>query len=84
MRSLGEVNLNIKCSLLLYVQLEEATERLKGLTEFMKTSLGDKVEKVTVSSRLADSPCALVTSKFGWSAAQERIMKAQVRSAPCR
>lgn len=60
------------------VQLEEASESLKGLSEFMKETLGDRVEKVAISSRLSDSPCALVTSKFGWSAAQERIMKAQV------
>lgn len=46
----------------------------------MKEKLGNKVEKVAVSSRLAKSPCALVTSKFGWSAAQERLMKAQVSS----
>ena len=60
------------------MQTEAAAEKLKGLTEFVKGVLGEKVEKVVVSSRLADSPCALVTSKFGWSAAQERLMKAQV------
>lgn len=60
------------------LQAEEAATALKGLTDFMKEKLGSKVEKVAVSSRLSKSPCALVTSKFGWSAAQERLMKAQV------
>merc|ERR1711908_136645 len=37
----------------------------------------EKVEEVTVSSRMADSPCVLTTSEYGWSANMERIMKAQ-------
>ena len=62
----------------LCIQAEEQTEQLKSLTEFMTKVLGEKVEKVMVSQRLADSPCALVTSKFGYSANMERIMKTQV------
>ena len=60
------------------MQAEETSESYKGLAEFLQKTLGERVEKVVVSNRLADSPCALVTSKFGWSAYQERIMKSQV------
>jgi len=43
----------------------------------MKDVLGDKVEKVIVSSRIDESPCVLVTGEHGWTANMERIMKAQ-------
>merc|ERR1712032_977970 len=36
-----------------------------------------KLEEVVISSRMADSPCVLTTSEYGWSANMERIMKAQ-------
>ena len=57
--------------------LEEASKSLEGLTEAMKKVLGDSIEKVTVTNRLTDTPAVVVTSKFGWSANMERIMKAQ-------
>jgi heat shock protein beta len=56
---------------------KEIEEEYKALTDWMQGELAGKVEKVTVSKRLTDTPCVLVTSKFGWSANMERIMKAQ-------
>merc|ERR1712056_161090 len=61
----------------------------KPLTYWWKDSLTDltekgamkdagvKVEKVEISKRLTDSPVVVVTSQFGYSAQQEKVMKAQ-------
>merc|ERR1712193_343065 len=61
----------------------------KPLTDWWKDTLteltekgamkdaGVKVEKVEISKRLTDSPVVVVTSQFGYSAQQEKVMKAQ-------
>jgi len=53
-------------------------EKLTDLTEkgAMKDA-GVKIEAVTLSKRLTASPVVVVTSQFGYSAQQEKIMKAQ-------
>lgn len=59
-------------------QAEKDAEEFEDLCKWLSAAIGsEKVEKVVVSRRLEDSPCILVTSKFGWSANMERIMKAQ-------
>merc|ERR1711907_235238 len=60
---------------------KKKTEELKAeyepLCKLIKEVLGDKVEKVLIGTRIAESPVVLVTSEHGWSANMERIMKAQ-------
>merc|ERR1711970_844243 len=53
-------------------------EKLSDFTEkgAMKNA-GVKIESVSLSKRLTSSPVVVVTSQFGYSAQQEKIMKAQ-------
>merc|ERR1711970_580532 len=53
-------------------------EKLTDFTEkgAMKDA-GVKIEKVEISKRLTESPVVVVTSQFGYSAQQEKVMKAQ-------
>ncbi|XP_012835715.1 PREDICTED: endoplasmin homolog [Erythranthe guttata] len=60
---------------------KELKESFKGLTKWWKGALAsDNVDDVKISNRLADTPCVVVTSKFGWSANMERIMQSQTLS----
>merc|ERR1711912_165926 len=52
-------------------------EQLKPVTDGLAKVLGSKVEKVVISTRVVQSPAVLVTSKYGYSANMERIMKSQ-------
>merc|ERR1712010_290170 len=56
---------------------EADKEKFSGLCKVMKDILDKKIEKVVVSNRLVSSPCCIVTSRYGWTANMERIMKAQ-------
>ena len=58
-------------------EAEAAKEELKATTEFLKTTLGQRVDKVEVSARLEQSPSALVQPQWGMSPQMQRFMKAQ-------
>merc|ERR1719320_1418285 len=70
-------------------RFSKVKDMYKPLTDWWKDSLteftekgamkaaGVKIEKVEVSKRLTESPVVVVTSQFGYSAQQERVMKAQ-------
>ncbi|XP_022962621.1 endoplasmin homolog [Cucurbita moschata] len=60
---------------------KELKESFKDLTKWWKTALSfDNVDDVKVSNRLDNTPCVVVTSKYGWSANMERIMQSQTLS----
>ena len=60
-------------------------EEFKDFTKWWKDVLpSEDVESVKVSNRLVTTPCSVVTSKYGWSANMERIMKAQALSDDSR
>ncbi|CAL5384706.1 unnamed protein product [Camellia sinensis] len=60
---------------------KELKESFKELTKWWKGALAvENVDDVKLSNRLADTPCVVVTSKYGWSANMERIMQSQTLS----
>ncbi|KAK6939328.1 Histidine kinase/HSP90-like ATPase [Dillenia turbinata] len=60
---------------------KDLKESFKELTKWWKSALAsDNVDDVKISNRLSDSPCVVVTSKYGWSANMERIMQSQTLS----
>jgi len=63
-------------------KFESSKVEFKSVCDFFKSTLSDEVEKVIVSNKLADSPCVLSTSDFGWTANMQRILKAQTFNRP--
>ena len=62
-------------------RLKKAKEEFKDFIKWWKEILpSEDVEAVKISNRLVTTPCSVVTSKYGWSANMERIMKAQALS----
>jgi molecular chaperone HtpG len=60
---------------------EETKKNYAKVCEYIKSVLGDEIEKVVVSDRLDTYPCVLVTGEYGWTANMQRIMKAQALSS---
>merc|ERR1712141_53882 len=52
-------------------------EEFEDLKVWLKEVYGSRVSKVVVSSSLADSPMAIGTAKYGYSAYMERLTKSQ-------
>ncbi|KAJ3672403.1 hypothetical protein LUZ60_007124 [Juncus effusus] len=62
-------------------KLKTLKDSFKTLTNWWKETLAsENVDSVKVSNRLDNTPCIVVTSKFGWSANMEKIMQAQTLS----
>ena len=62
-------------------RLKKVKEEFKDFIKWWKEILpSEDVEAVKISNRLVTTPCSVVTSKYGWSANMERIMKAQALS----
>ena len=59
----------------------EINERFEPLTKWMQEdALKDHILRAEISERLDKSPCALITSRFGWTANMQRIIQSQTHS----
>merc|ERR1712050_746090 len=62
-------------------RMEELKERFEPLTKWMQEdALKDHILRAEISERLDASPCALITSRFGWTANMQRIIGSQTHS----
>merc|ERR1719273_2353738 len=59
----------------------EIKERFEPLTKWLgDEALKDHILRAEISERLVDSPCALITSKFGWTSNMQKIIQSQTHS----
>ncbi|KAJ3130987.1 hypothetical protein HK100_007052 [Physocladia obscura] len=58
-------------------QESKLTAQFSGLSEWLKSTLSEYIDTVTVSTRLAKSPTAVIANKNGLSGNMEKIMNAQ-------
>merc|ERR1711915_7689 len=59
----------------------EIAEKFEPLTKWLgEDALKDHILRAEVSERLVDSPCALITSKFGWTSNMQKIIQSQTHS----
>jgi molecular chaperone HtpG len=56
-------------------------ENVEELCKYMKSVLGDNIEKVVKSERLENRPAIIVTGEYGHSARMEQIMNSQAMRA---
>jgi molecular chaperone HtpG len=61
---------------------EEAEKQVEGLTERVKTVLGDKVAEVKFTHRLTDSPACIVADGSGMSTQMIKLMQAAGQPVP--
>jgi len=60
---------------------EEVATKYEALMKWMgEDALKDHILRAEISERLTDSPCALITSKFGWTANMQKIIQSQTHS----
>merc|ERR1712013_487209 len=59
----------------------EVAEKFEPLTKWLgDDALKDHILRAETSERLVGSPCALITSKFGWTSNMQKIIQSQTHS----
>jgi len=62
-------------------EMEETQKEFEALGTWLKKQLGERVQKVSISDRLVNSPATLVQGEWGMSPMMQRYMKSQTTSS---